>query len=200
MHGIKTLFLVLNVISNRYMSHNTRWYWQKGFSLIELLIVIVLVGMLLAAGISKMKIRKPTLKALTPLNLKETIIKSELFSGRTTLLCVNKCRKCYLRQGIASSFKAYSNKIDLIGIEAYTLDESESLRRLEYGRYKDQKICLVMDFYNNGSSTQMILEDKKGAYFLPAFFGKPKKFDSPEDAKTFWLEQSHGVSGNGDMY
>ena len=182
------------------MSHIKRHHWHKGFSLIELLIVVLLAGTLLAVGISKIEIRKSTPKALTPLNLKETIVKSEFFSGHATLMCVNKCRQCYLRQGVSSAFNAYSNKIDLTNIKAYTLDERESLRQIEYERYDDQKICLVMDFYNNGSSTQIILEDENGAYFLPAFFGEPQKFDSPEDAKAYWLEQSHSVSGSGDIY
>jgi hypothetical protein len=57
-----------------------------------------------------------------------------------------------------------------------------------------------MDFYNNGSSTQIILENEKGAYFLPAFFGEAKQFDSPEDAKDYWLERSHLVSSSGEYY
>jgi len=182
------------------MSHTQNCHMRKGFSLIELLIVVVIISLVYAIGFSNFKIRKATPKALTPLNLKETIVKSEFFNGHATLMCVNKCRNCYLRQGISSAFKAYSNKIDLTNIKAYTVDERESLRRLEYERYDDKKICLVMDFYNNGSSTQIILEDDKGAYFLPAFFGEPKRFDSPDDAKTYWLEKSHSVSNSGEYY
>jgi len=181
---------------NTYKRYNT----QQGFSLIELLIVVVVISLVYAIGFSSFKIRKSEPKALTPLNLKETIIKSEFFNGHATLMCVNKCRNCYLRQGLSSAFKAYSNKIDLTDIKAYTIDERDSLRRLEYERYDDKKICLVMDFYNNGSSTQIILENKEGAYFLPAFFGEPKKFDSPSDAKAYWLEQSDVVSGSGSYY
>ncbi len=177
-----------------------RQHWHKGFSLIELLIVVVIIGLVYAMGFSNFQIRKSTPKALTPLNLKETIIKSEFFSGHATLICVDKCKKCYLRQGISSTFEAYSNKIDLTNIKAYTLDERESLRELEYERYDDQKICLVMDFYNNGSSTQIILKDEESAYFLPAFFGEAKKFDSAADARTYWLEQSHSVSRSGNIY
>jgi len=182
------------------MPHSKRYHSHRGFSLIELLIVVVIISLVYAIGFSNFKIRKATPKALTPLNLKETIVKSEFFNGHATLMCVNKCRNCYLRQGISSAFKAYSNKIDLTNIKAYTVDERESLRRLEYERYDDKKICLVMDFYNNGSSTQIILEDDKGAYFLPAFFGEPKRFDSPDDAKTYWLEKSHSVSNSGEYY
>lgn len=182
------------------MSHTHTTRTRKGFSLIELLIVVVIISLVYALGFSNFKIRKSTPKALTPLNLKETIVKSEFFNGHATLMCVDKCRTCYLREGVSTPFKAYANKIDLSNIKAYTLDERESLRRLEYERYDDKKICLVMDFYNNGSSTQIILEDDKGAYFLPAFFGKPKRFDSPEDAKTYWLEQSDSVSNSGEYY
>ncbi len=166
----------------------------------ELIIVVVLVGVLFSIGASNFKIVKSQPKALTPLNLKESIIKSDLFNDHATLMCVDKCRKCYLREGVSSAFKAYENKIDLTDIKAYTLDERESLRELEYERFNDQKICLVMDFYSNGSSTQMILEDDKGAYFLPAFFGEPKRFDSPADAKAYWLEQSRAVSNSGEYY
>lgn len=173
---------------------------QKGFSLIELLIVIVVVGLVYSIGLSTFSIGKPKVKALTPLNLKQTIVSSEFFQEHATLLCVDKCRKCYLRQGISTPFRAYSNKIDLTDIKAYTIDERDSLRRLEYERYDDKKICLIMDFYSNGSSTQIILENKNGAYFLPAFFGEAKKFDSPDDAKEYWLKQSRLVSSSGDYY
>jgi hypothetical protein len=105
-----------------------------------------------------------------------------------------------MRKNISSSFEAYENKIDLSNVKAYTLDAEDSLMKIEYERYNDQKICLVMDFYANGSSTQIILEDEENAYFLPAYFGKAKKFDSPEDAKDYWLEKSHLVSNAGEFY
>lgn len=182
------------------MSHTKRARVRQGFSLIELLIVVVIISLVYAIGFSNFKIRKSEPKALTPLNLKETIVKSEFFNGHATLMCVDKCRTCYLREDVSAPFKAYANKIDLSNIKAYGIDEGDRLQRIEYERYNDQKICLVMDFYNNGSSTQIILENKEGAYFLPAFFGEPKRFDSPEDAKTYWLKQSDSVSNSGDYY
>jgi len=177
-----------------------RHIYQKGFSLIELLIVIMVVSLVYFAGFSGMQLQKKRPKALSPMNLKESIINSEFFNGHATLMCVDKCRKCYLRQGLSGSFNPYASKIDLKNIKAYTVDTRESLREIEYHRYKDKKICLVMDFYNNGSSTQIILEDEKGTYFLPAFFGEAKKFDSPSDAKEYWLERSQSVSDSGDFY
>lgn len=173
---------------------------RQGFSLVELLIVIFIISLVYYLGFSGVELGKAKPKALTPMNLKENIVNSEFFSDHATLMCINKCRQCYLRQGVSSAFEAYSNTIDLSNIKAYTIDESNALRRIEYERFNDEKICLVMDFYTNGSSTQIILENEEGAYFLPAFFGKPKRFDSPEDAKTHWLKQSRTVSNSGDFY
>jgi hypothetical protein len=57
-----------------------------------------------------------------------------------------------------------------------------------------------MDFYNNGSSTQIILKNDKGSYFLPAFFGEPQLFSSPEEAKEYWLRNHVLVSDSGAFY
>ena len=182
------------------MSSAKRYEVRKGFSLLELLIVILLVSIVYFLGFEGIEIGKKKPKALTPLHLKSTIVSSELYSGRGTLLCVDECRSCYLRNDIASGFEVYESPIDLTNIQAYTLDQYESLSRIEYGRYQDQRICLIMDFFENGSSTQIILKDDKGSYFLPAFFGEPQRFSSLEEAKEYWLKNSTLVSDSGAFY
>ena len=173
---------------------------HKGFSLIELLIVIIIISLVYFLGFSSIDNATTKPKALTPLNLKSSILKSELFQGEATLLCINQCRSCYMRKGINSPFEAYEHGIDLKNIEAYTLDAQDSLQRIEYGRYQDKKICLMLNFYPNGSSTQVILENKEAVYFLPAFFDEPQKLDSLNEAKEFWLKNSQLVSNSGDFY
>ena len=177
-----------------------RYTMRQGFSLIELLIVILIVSMVYFLGFEGVEIGKPKPKALTPLTLKSTITSSELFEGEGTLLCINQCRSCYVRKDISSAFEEYTGPIDLGELQAYTLDRFDTLTQIEYGRYQDQKICLIMDFYTNGSSTQMILEDEKGAYFLPAFFGEPQRFFSVEDAKEHWLKNTRVMSDSGAFY
>ena len=173
---------------------------HKGFSLIELLVVILIVSMVYFLGFEGIEIGKAKAKALTPLNLKSNIVSSELFKQKATLLCIDECRSCYLRRGISSAFEEYSSPIDLTKIKAYTLDKDDSLRRIEYGRYQDQKICLLMDFYTNGSSTQIILQNEEASYFLPAFFGEPQAFSSPQEAKEYWLRNSRTLSDSGAFH
>jgi len=174
--------------------------FHKGFTLIELLIVVVIVGMVYAIGFSKIKLNKKEPKALTPSNLKKNIVSSENFNGQTTLLCIDKCKTCLLRRDISSPYSPYTSNIDLAGIKAYTVDARNSLVRIEYERYNDKKVCLKMNFYPNGSSTQIILENEEGAYFLPAYLAEAKVFESPEDAKDYWLQHSQLVSDNGEFY
>ena len=173
---------------------------RKGFSLLELLIVILLVSVVYFLGFEGFEIGDKKPKALTPLNLKSTILSSEQFTGKGTLLCIDECRSCYFRSDLTSEFEAYSNAIDLTKIEAYTIDPYEAVDRIEYGRFQDEKICLVMEFFQNGSSTQLILKDDKGVYFLPAFFGDPQRFSSLDEAKEHWLKNSTLASDSGEFY
>jgi prepilin-type N-terminal cleavage/methylation domain-containing protein len=179
------------------MLNPKRSSFRKGFTLIELLLVIFIVGLVYSLGLSGVDLGKKKPKALTPLNLKSIINKNRNFLGEYRLMCLNKCKSCYLRKGLSGSFSPYKNGISLTGIEAYTLDERESLMRLEYGRYKDKKICLSIDFYKNGSSAPIILKDSKKSYFLPSYFGESKAFDSPEDAQEYWLRNVSKISGGG---
>ncbi|AKF23991.1 hypothetical protein YH65_00120 [Sulfurovum lithotrophicum] len=182
------------------MLFSSRKIIRSAFSLIELLVVIMIISIVYFLGFNGIEMNKSKPKALTVLNLKTTIQNSELFSGEATLICVNRCKNCYLRTNISSPFEAYENKVDLAGTKTYTLDSQESLLQLEDRRYQDKKICLEMNFYRNGSSTQLILENRHGIYFLPAFFGEPQKVDSLEEARELWLKNSRLAAGSGDFY
>jgi len=177
-----------------------RYNVKKGFSLIELLIVILIVSMVYFLGFRGLEVGETKPKALTPLNLKSNITSSELFRGGGTLLCIDQCRSCYFRSDISSPFEDYTSPIDLKNIQAYTLDQDDALNRIEYGRYQDQKICLIMDFFKNGSSTQLILKNDEGSYFLPSFFGEPQRFSTPEEAKEYWLRNTALASDRGAFY
>ncbi|MBD3790404.1 MAG: prepilin-type N-terminal cleavage/methylation domain-containing protein [Campylobacterales bacterium] len=171
---------------------------RRGFTLVELLLVIFIISLVYYFGFSQIEYTKPKPQALTPLNLKSVLTASN--SGNMTLICTDECKKCYLKKELYSKFEPYENGIDLTGTKAYTINRSNDLEELEYGRYDDEKICLAIDFYANGSSTPIILEQKEKAYFLPSYFGEPLEVDSVEKAQDIWLENSKLVSNSGDFY
>lgn len=173
---------------------------RKGFTLLELMIVIFLIVMIYALVFSYFSKEEKKPEALTPLTLKNALFDAGMISGHTTLLCTDKCRICYLRQGIPGSFEPYENGIDLQQAELYLLDADRELSLAEYGRYEDKKISLKLDFYPNGSSTKAVLKTPKGIFYLPAYFGKPREVDSLEEAKELWLKDTELVSNTGDFY
>jgi prepilin-type N-terminal cleavage/methylation domain-containing protein len=174
--------------------------YRNGFTLVELLIVILLVSLIYFIGFSSIKLDKKKPKALTPLNLKQSISLSTNKREKTTLMCIDSCKTCLLRPSLIAPYQPYSSKINLSNITAYTIDSQNMLNEINYARYKDKRVCLKMNFYPNGSSTQIILKNDFGTYFLPAYFDNPKRFDSLEDAKEYWLKNTMLVSDNGDFY
>ena len=173
---------------------------RRGFSLMELLLVIFIISLVYFLGFSGVEKREEKEVSLTPLTLKKTIMRSSLFHGEGTLLCINECDSCYFRNNIASAFEPYEGKLGLSGLKSYRVSADESLQQLEYGRYQDNRICLLFHIYPNGSSTQLILKTKDGTYFLPAYFGEPQKTESLEAARDLWLEHSQDLSSQGDFY
>ncbi len=173
---------------------------RSAFTLLELLIVMVIVGIVYSVGFSRFKLYTPPLKALTPLDLKQTIMHNKGFKGHGTLLCVDECTKCYVREDISQPYVAYDGGVSLKGTKSYTLDADGSLVKMRYGRYDDKDVCFMMDFFPNGSSTQLIIQQKDRAYFLPAFFSKPKEFSSVEDAKEYWLADEKRLKDAGSYY
>lgn len=173
---------------------------HKGFSLIELLVVILIVSVVYFVGFEGFDLGESKPKALTPQNLKTQIKNSELFEEEATLMCLDKCQKCYLRGDLSSPFEPYPDAVNLQKLKAYTVDSNDLLVPIEYGRYDDKKICLIMDFYRNGSSTQIILQDDKNTYFLSSFFEDALIFESPQEAKEHWVNRSKDLGDSGAFY
>lgn len=174
--------------------------FRKGFTLIELMIVIFLIVTIYALVFSYFSKEEAKPKPLSPLTLKSSLSDAGMLNGETTLLCIDKCKSCYLRQGMDNDYEEYENGSNLQNTEVYLLDAYNDLSLAEYGRYNDKKVCLKLNFYPNGSSTKAVLDTPEGIFYLPSYFGKPQKVDSLDAAKELWLKDTKLVSGRGDFY
>lgn len=172
---------------------------SKGaFTLIELLVVILIMSLLYGLTLSYYTTNDTKEdQKITPLTIKE-ILQDMSKQKKMTFLCTNDCTSCYINKD--GNFTRYENEIDLKGTVAYTINHYDELKKIDYGRYKDEPISLIFDIYPNGSSTQIILANNQKVYFLPAYGKAPINVKSPEDAKALWLENSYAVSRYGDFY
>jgi len=173
-------------------------HMQQGFSLIELLVVISIVSLVYFLGFGKISLSKSKHTLLKP---KEFLSHISNNFTKGTLICTNQCQKCYFKQSLNTS-PVKLNKIPDLGkdITIYKLDSHNILNNIDFGKYHDEKICLSINFYPNGSHTKFIIESTKGIYFVNVLYDDVKEASSLEDAKNLWIEDKKYLYNLGDFY
>jgi len=171
---------------------------RYAFTLVELLVVIMIISVSYMLIFSVMQDEASEPKALTPLTLKSTLLEQNLTTGEQEFFCVNKCQACFLYQdGITIEYDA---KVALDKIIVHKVDTDNNLYKVDFGRYKDHPICLRFGLHQNGSSSQMIIEQNRRFYYLPAFFAKAEELDSLDEAKKRWIGGTKMLASSGDYY
>jgi len=173
---------------------------KVGFTLIELIVVVMiisLVGFMVFSEAVK-QTKKP--EKLTPLTLPSTLKKLYPSKEEVEFFCISKSTKCYIAKG--RDIIRYDALVDFgKNLEVYIVDNNNQLVRLEeFGRIKDKKITLRYTLYSNSSSSQMILLNDNGVYYLPAYFGEPVEVEDGEEAKALWIKDKYNLRDKGNYY
>ena len=173
---------------------------RKGFSLLELLLVIFIISLVYFLGFEGFDKPKASDTPLTIENLKSNLVQSGKVTQGGIFLCTGQCDSCYYKNASDTTFKPYEGKIALTGTEAYFFNAQNALQKAEFGRFQDQKICLIIQFYPNGSSSRLILKNDKAVYLLPSYLGTAHTFKSLDEAQHFLTENTKTHLRNGDFY
>jgi prepilin-type N-terminal cleavage/methylation domain-containing protein len=173
---------------------------RVGFTLIELIIVVMiisLVGFLVFSEAVK-QTKKP--EKLTPLTLPSTLKKLYPAKEEVEFFCISKSTECYIARG--ANIIHYDALVDFgKNLEVYVVDKHNQLVKLdEFGRVKDKKITLRYTLYSNGSTSQMILLNDTGIYYLPTYFGEPVEVENEDEAKSLWIKDEYDLSDKGNYY
>ena len=175
--------------------------WQmhrQAFSLLELLIVIAIISFSYMLVFSSMQRTQSKPKALRIENLKLTLGEQGLLHTDSELFCLDKCQKCYLYQNGETT--AYEGDLALGDLTVYIMGRDDRLEKVDFGRYQDHPVCLRFALHHNGSSSQMVIRDTTGIYYLSALFGKTIKTASLEEAEALWLKYTDLLADNGEFY
>jgi len=170
---------------------------RRAFSLLELLIVIMIISISYMLVFSSMQKASTEPKSLTPLNLRLSLLDSNI-TGEREFLCINNSQQCFIYQ--YNEMIPYKYKVSLQDIKVYKVNSEENAYQVDYGRFKDKKISLRFDIYANGSSTQMIIEQNKKFFYIPTFFGKTQVVSSLDEAKDLWIKPTEIIKNDGDFY
>ena len=171
---------------------------RHGFTLLELIVVVFIISLIYSLVFSNMQKRENKPKVLTPLNLKDNVFR--LINGEGEFFCVSKCKECYYSQTNSTNIKRFKGKLALGELEVYILDSDDNFQRVEYGRVDDEKLCIRYNIYSNKSSSQIVIKNRDGVFYIPSYFGESKKVNDLDEAKEIWLKYSDNISSMGDFY
>jgi prepilin-type N-terminal cleavage/methylation domain-containing protein len=182
-------------------SKNINFYAKhKGFSLLELIVVVLIVSLIGFLVFSSAVKQQQKVEVLDPSTLPSTFRESFKGQGDIELFCIKNCEECYVMQG--GNISPYDGGIDFgKEVEIHLLDDDNRFVEMDdLGRIKDKKVCLRYHLYANGSTTQMVIVNKKGIYFLPSYFGKATKVADMEEAKELWVKEDYSLRDSGSFY
>jgi len=169
---------------------------SRGFSLIELLIVIAIIGLFAFLSFEVLRQQESTAKAYTVEKLREAF--ADTIPSDRELICIDKCTKCFISNTKQGS--AQESSSNLKEIKAYILDANDNPEQIEFGRLDDHPICLRFRYYANGSNTQIILETEGKFFYIPSYFGEVEAFESLDTASDKWIEDAKLASDRGNYY
>jgi len=113
------------------------------------------------------------------------------------LVCVQECRYCFW---LYPGGREEENSLRFQPVEAYRIDQYGQAVGVEFGRWRDKKVCLRFRYYSNGSTDWMILHTKENTYYIPSYFGKVKNFESVEDAVEYFNRNEDLLRDKGEYY
>jgi len=137
---------------------------------------------------------------LSPSTLPSTFKKAFKGQGDVELFCIKKCTECFVMQG--EQITPYDGGIKFgKNVEIHTLDaDNHFVQKDELGRLKDEKINFRFHLYPNGSTTQMVVINDQGIYFLPSYFGKAQKVEDMDEAKELWIKSKYDLKDTSSFY
>ena len=162
------------------------------------MIVIIIISLVYALTFATMQKREKEPRAMQIDTLKSTLLEQGLGHTESEFFCLDKCANCYLYQNGETS--PYSGKLALGDVTVYQLGKNGKLEKRDFGRYQDHPVCLRFKLHSNGSSSEMVIKNSSGIYYLPALFGEVSKTASLEEAESLWLQYSNLLEDNGGYY
>ena len=160
---------------------------RGAFSLIELLIVVLIVGVVYTLAISNFENVKEGKTKPTLLNLKQ---KLDAIDARhlAKLICLDECKSCTVWIDAKENEDASKEFEDFLDeqVKMYRYDTNFGLMSLQEKVFfndegQDEQICLSLSVDKNGVSEQVIVEYKDRFYDFTPYFKPPQVYSSSSE-------------------
>ncbi|MEA2073474.1 MAG: type II secretion system protein [Campylobacterota bacterium] len=158
---------------------------RKAFSLIELMIVIMIIGVVYTLAVSKLKTVGEEKFTPSFKNLKEYLISFTKDDARSArLLCLDDCSECgvYVDGSKVTTIESFFDE----SVEVYRYDTLQGIvesKKPVFFNEEDvqESVCFSFETSKNGVSQQMIVAYNEKVYDYTTYFEQTLVYDSLED-------------------
>jgi len=157
---------------------------RGGFTLIELIVVVIIVGLVYALAIGTLKRTTEPSENLS-LNRLAEYMQEQHDHNHLALVCTQRCSRC----GLYADGKSVRDVAPFVDsrTEFYRFDYRTGSQKLEWPALYDdegreEEVCFRYDLYPDGSSTEMMVRTQEGVYDFAGIFGGVTRYASLQEA------------------
>jgi prepilin-type N-terminal cleavage/methylation domain-containing protein len=160
---------------------------KKGFSLIELMIVIVIMGVVYTLALTKLKMYNPQNKpSLSLQTLKPYLYDLAKDGGVAKVACFNGCQECVVLLD-GKKVQAFENFLTSKEPQLYTYNYFNGMTSYTPTPLFDdngieQSVCFEMEVDSHKVATQLIVEERGKVYDYTPYFHDVVVYNSLQEA------------------
>ena len=162
---------------------------SKGFTLFELLIVIILIGLIYGLFVSSLQNKELKSDAITLLSMKKTLL-NQPFKKKSEIICLEPCKECFIyndgEKAELKPFSLFKAPPKVYKKDYYGRLEQQQFLPLFNKENVQQDVCFRFSVFNNKSSSSYILETDKDFYIFPAYMRDANKTKTLEEAEKLF--------------
>ncbi|RXJ98925.1 hypothetical protein CRV02_12805 [Arcobacter sp. CECT 8989] len=160
---------------------------KKSFSLLELVLVLVLVGIIYSVFLPKIKMMSLKKTDITLINLKSYLLKQK-FKNELAFKCVENSLNCFIY--IDGKLKPDLTIKHFFEREPIVYKYNKSMNRISYGylkfdTFEEFKIVFQLVFNQNNRHKDLIVQTDKEVLLFNSIHEKPKEFDYLNDVVSY---------------
>jgi len=158
---------------------------KKAFSLFELIIVILLLGVIYAIFLPKLNFKPEHEQKLSLSNIKEYLLTFD-YKETLSLKCIEDTYECYV--SIDGSIKKdtvvknlFNNRPDVYSYD--TEQDRLEFARLELDTFEEHEVVFELQFNKYKKMRDLIVETQDDIYVFNALYLKPLKYEYLNDVQ-----------------
>lgn len=155
---------------------------KKAFTLIELLLVVVIIGVIYGLVISSMKKINNKEEHLDFVTL-PAYLQSLYQQNHVALVCLDNCKRCLLTVDGEVLKEVTPFMKEVRGLRFWHYDANTGARELQFTSFFDEDdrefdVCFRYEIFKDGSSTEMIVETRNDVYDYRGLTHKVEHYSS----------------------